>query len=215
MLFRLLLLFTIVPLIELWLLLELSEKTSLSVTILIVLATGVIGAWLARLEGWRVMTRMQADVAAGRMPGDAILDGLMILIAGALLITPGLLTDAFGFALLVPPVRGLLKAFLKRRFASRFTVTQMSGECGLRAAGEGGGRQPDHRCGSFRNARNAGRAGIAAAVATIADRRIGSGSRSLEFPNFTAFDGAQSATERTPCKVCQALSGIVIRSCHR
>ena len=127
MLFRLLLLFTIVPLIELWLLLELSEKTSLSVTILIVLATGVIGAWLARLEGWRVMTRMQDDVAAGRMPGDAILDGLMILIAGALLITPGLLTDAFGFALLVPPVRGLLKAFLKRRFASRFTVTRMSG----------------------------------------------------------------------------------------
>lgn len=122
MLLRLLLLFTIVPLAELFVLLWISGRTSVWFTIGLVLFTGVLGAWLARLEGWRTVERIQAELRAGRMPGDAVVDALLILVAGALLVTPGVLTDAVGFSLLVPAFRRWMKARLKHRFANRFQM---------------------------------------------------------------------------------------------
>ena len=122
MFFRLLLLFTVLPIIELMLLVWVKDQTTFSFTIGLVLVTGFVGASLARWQGWRTVERMQNELAAGKMPTDAILDGVMILLAGAVLITPGILTDTFGFLLLIPPVRTFLKAWARRRMLSRMSV---------------------------------------------------------------------------------------------
>ena len=101
MLARLALLFIVVPLVELLLLIEMGRWVGLLPTLSLVVLTGLIGAWLARLEGTRTLMSYRAQVAHGSMPGQAVMDGLCILIGGALLLTPGLLTDVVGF--LAPP----------------------------------------------------------------------------------------------------------------
>ncbi len=119
MLLRLLLLFTTVPLIELVLLLMLADHTGWQFTLGLVLATGIVGAALARWQGLRCLERLQQQAAAGQVPADPLMDGLMILVAAALLVTPGVLTDVVGFALLAPPVRGLLKYRMRRHWELR------------------------------------------------------------------------------------------------
>jgi len=121
-LLRLILLFTLVPLAELALLLWLASVTDWRFTLALVVTTGVVGAWLARRQGWRTWRRIQADLAAGRLPADSLLDGLLILVAGAVLITPGVLTDLLGFALLIPACRTALKKYLARRFRDRISA---------------------------------------------------------------------------------------------
>ncbi len=122
MLLRLLLLFTVVPLVELVLLLWLAEQIEWGPTLGLVLLTGFVGAALARHEGLRCIAKIQQKMAAGQLPGDPLLDGLMILVAGALLVTPGILTDLVGFSLLVPGFRRIMKRYLKKRFQARITV---------------------------------------------------------------------------------------------
>lgn len=102
---RLLLLFTSVPLVELALLLWIGGRIGVLPTVALILTTGVAGAALARQQGLATWRRFQAALAAGRLPGRELLEGLLILVAGALLLTPGVLTDAVGFLLLVPPAR--------------------------------------------------------------------------------------------------------------
>ncbi len=109
MFLRLLLLFTAVPLVELALLLLIGRYLGLVATVLLVFGTGVLGAWLARREGLRAFHRVREEMAAGRLPTEALLDGLLILVAGAVLLTPGLLTDVAGFALLTPVGRGAVR----------------------------------------------------------------------------------------------------------
>jgi len=122
MLFKLIILLTVVPLVELLLLVRLTEATSFLLTVCVVLGTGVLGAALARLEGLRVLGRMQEQMRRGVLPADSLFDGVLILLAAALLVTPGLLTDACGFLLLIPPTRRLLrraaKAWVMRRMAA-------------------------------------------------------------------------------------------------
>jgi UPF0716 protein FxsA len=117
------LLFTLVPLVEVVILVQIGQATVWWVPILLVIATGILGAGLARWQGWRAMERIREDTRAGRMPASAIIDGVLIFIAGLLLITPGLLTDLVGIALLVPPLRALVKrgvaAWIKRNFEVR------------------------------------------------------------------------------------------------
>lgn len=105
MLFRLILLLTTVPLVELVLLLWVAKRISWGPTILLVIGTGALGAVLARHQGIRTIARIRAEVASGKTPTGSMLDGMMILIAGIVLMTPGILTDALGFLLLVPPFR--------------------------------------------------------------------------------------------------------------
>jgi UPF0716 protein FxsA len=128
MLLRLLLLMTVVPSVELVVLLWVKEQTSWSATILLVLLTGVVGATLARRQGWQTVDRIQRELANHRMPAAAILDGLLILVAGALLITPGILTDAVGFALLVPASRKVVRSYLRQRFHHRFVIHTTSAD---------------------------------------------------------------------------------------
>jgi UPF0716 protein FxsA len=127
--FYLFLLFTVVPLVELWLLVLLGQWTHAWVPILLILVDAALGAALIRWQGIRVVRRIQDDLAAGRMPGDALIDGALFLVAAALLIAPGMLTDCVGFALLIPPLRNLVKrgvkAWLRHHVevrAARFTA---------------------------------------------------------------------------------------------
>jgi UPF0716 protein FxsA len=123
MLLYLFLLFTIVPLIELTILVWIGRQTAWWLPILMVIATGVLGAALARWQGWQVLQRIRSDAAAGRMPADAMIDGFLILLAGILLVTPGVMTDLMGVALLIPPARAIVKravaAWIKRNIEVR------------------------------------------------------------------------------------------------
>ena len=116
MVFRLFLLFTAVPLLELMILIELGRTMGLSATIGIVLLTGAIGAWAARAQGFYVLGRIQSELNTGQLPAEQLVDGAMVLVGGVLLITPGLLTDSVGFALMVPVVRRVIREMLMRKF---------------------------------------------------------------------------------------------------
>jgi UPF0716 protein FxsA len=133
----LILLFTVVPLTELFLLMWLADVTDSPALVFgLVILTGIVGAALARWQGAGTWRRLHRDLAEGRMPADALLDGLLIFVAGALLLTPGMLTDLVGFGLLIPPLRKLFKRFLVWRFKSRFQVmTRDTSGPGPRAPG--------------------------------------------------------------------------------
>ncbi len=120
MLWRIFLAFTIIPLVELYLLFKLAQATSLPATILLVIVTGFIGSVLARSQGMQAWRRFHAAIGEGRMPGQEIQEGLLIAFAAAMLLTPGLLTDVAGFALLIPFSRQWIRRFLAVRLKSRF-----------------------------------------------------------------------------------------------
>jgi UPF0716 protein FxsA len=128
MLVRLLLLFTVVPLVELALLLLIADYTSWQFTLGLVLVSGVAGAALSRYEGLRAWQRVHEMLDQGKVPGDPLLDAVLVLVAGALLITPGVLTDLAGLVLLVPPTRALVKRWLKRRFKTWVHVDRHGGK---------------------------------------------------------------------------------------
>lgn len=119
MFLRLLLLFTVVPLVELYLLITIGRMIGVGPTIAIVLGTGILGAWLARWQGLAVLRRVREEMAAGRLPTDALIDGLLILVAAAVLLTPGLLTDTAGFLLLVPASRAVVRKAVAAAIAKR------------------------------------------------------------------------------------------------
>jgi len=121
-LLRLFLLFTLIPLVELALLIWISQYTGVLFTIGLVILTGVVGASLARREGLRCWLEVQRQLSQGQLPAEPLLEGLMILVAAVLLITPGVLTDLVGFALLVPPIRRLVGRYLAKRFQARIVV---------------------------------------------------------------------------------------------
>jgi len=119
MLLRLILLFTLVPLIELSLLIELGRHIGLGSTIAIVIFTGVIGAYLAKYEGFKVISGIRQELQSGKIPAEGLIDGVIILAGGLLLLTPGLLTDSIGFLALIPVTRNYLKRYLKRKFKQK------------------------------------------------------------------------------------------------
>jgi UPF0716 protein FxsA len=112
---RLLLLFILVPTIELALLIEVGSRIGTLATLGLIAVTGVIGAALARQQGLRVLQQLRAELGAGRLPASSLFDAVIILVAGALLITPGILTDAVGFLCLVPGFRALVRRTIRRR----------------------------------------------------------------------------------------------------
>jgi UPF0716 protein FxsA len=117
MLARLGCLFVVVPLLELALLVQVGRWIGLLPTVGIVAATGLLGAWLARTQGLRALTELQAQTARGQMPAQAMLDGAAILVGGIVLLTPGILSDLLGFALLLPPTRHRLQRWAVERMA--------------------------------------------------------------------------------------------------
>lgn len=110
----LLVLFITIPVVELMVLFQLHELIGWGRTIIVVVATGLVGASLVKKQGTQVLFEIQRQLAKGMMPADRILDGIMILIAGAFLITPGVLTDTTGFLLLIPLVRTAIRRVAER-----------------------------------------------------------------------------------------------------
>lgn len=115
--------FTLLPLVELSLLLMIAQFSGhWWVSLLLVICTGFLGASLIRRQGSATFRGVRADLAAGRMPTETLLDGLMIFAAGLLMITPGVLTDMFAVTLLIPACRRWYRTILKAWFAKRFKI---------------------------------------------------------------------------------------------
>jgi len=127
-LLQLILLFTLLPLVELALLFWIAQHTGALFTLGLVIVTGVVGASLARHQGTRCWMQAREQIERGEMPADSILEGLMILLAGAVLITPGVITDVAGFGLLVPPIRRLVARSLSARLRARMIVVHPTGD---------------------------------------------------------------------------------------
>lgn len=121
-LFRLFLLLTILPLVELALLLVMGKYTGVTFTLTFVILTAFAGAILLRYQGVQTFRNIQRDLQEKRMPADSLLDGVFIFVAAVLLILPGVTTDIVGLTILIPPIRKLYKFWLVRWFKSRFKL---------------------------------------------------------------------------------------------
>jgi len=138
MLGRLLLLFLLTPAIELGLLIQVDKLIGFGPTIGLIIATGIAGSYLARREGVNTWKRLNERLSAGDLPGKELVDGVIILVAGALLVTPGVLTDVIGFLGLLPPTRALIRKLLMRRFQSKMKEGSMQVQFGIFGGGAGG-----------------------------------------------------------------------------
>lgn len=112
---RLVLLLMIAPVVELALLIEVGRRIGTWPVILIIVLTAVAGAVLTRLQGFGLLRRIQQDLQQGTLPAESLIDGVMVLVGGILLLTPGLISDAIGFAFLIPVSRGRIKAWIGRK----------------------------------------------------------------------------------------------------
>lgn len=112
----LLLLFIVVPLVELFLLIEIGQRIGTLATIALIVGTGALGAALARQQGLSTLARLRAALAEGRPPAEPIVEGALILVAAAVLLTPGVLTDLVGFLCLIPACRRVALRAARRRF---------------------------------------------------------------------------------------------------
>jgi len=115
-------LFLAVPIAEIYLLIKVGNIIGVFPTILAVIGTAVIGAFLLRQQGLSTLTRFQNNMAAGQLPATEMMEGLLLLIGGALLMTPGFFTDTMGFLCLIPPTRKIIVHFLIKR-----SIIKMSG----------------------------------------------------------------------------------------
>lgn len=108
------LLFTVVPALELYLLFKVGGVIGGFNTILLIIATGIVGAALAKSQGLSILAKIQQQMNRGEVPADQIVQGLMVFAGGLLLLTPGIMTDIFGFSLVLPGTRHILMVFVKR-----------------------------------------------------------------------------------------------------
>ena len=116
MLLFLLLVFVIIPIVELYVIVQVASAIGVIPALALLLLFSVLGAWLVKMAGIGVLARMQRTVRAGRVPAAEMVDGAFILGAGVLLVVPGFVTDAVGLVLLLPPVRALARRILLRRY---------------------------------------------------------------------------------------------------
>ena len=119
MMARLMLIMTIVPLIELYLMVQLSAVTSVSFSIATVLLTGVLGGYLAKREGLSLLNQLRSELRQGLPPAERLVEGLLVLVGAVLLITPGVLSDITGLLIILPPVRRRLAPPVKTWLLAR------------------------------------------------------------------------------------------------
>jgi len=118
----LVLLFIAVPIIELFVILQVGQAIGVLPTIAILIADSILGSVLMRSQGRAAWRRFNEALAAGRPPAREVIDGVLVIFGGALLLTPGFVTDLAGLALLLPPTRAVIRTVLVRRLAHRMTV---------------------------------------------------------------------------------------------
>ena len=137
----LLALFFIIPLVEIYLLIQVGSVIGAFPTIFAVVFTAVLGAWLLRIQGFSTLRRVQQTAAQGGIPAIELLEGAMLLVAGALLLTPGFFTDAIGFLCLVPPLRRVMALWFFQR------IFRFPGSKGPGGSQGGGGFRSSHSSG--------------------------------------------------------------------
>lgn len=115
MIFRLFLLFSVVPIIEIWLLIKTGQVIGALPTVLLLLFISAVGAFLAKSQGMRTVIAIRSDISQGRLPAAALVDGALIFTGGVLLLTPGFFTDFLGIFFLIPASRRLIKRWLQKR----------------------------------------------------------------------------------------------------
>lgn len=123
MLARFFVLLTLLPVVEIVLLVWVANRTSILLVLALVVGVAVLGGWLARRQGVSMLARITAELQAGRAPADAMLDGLLVFLAAVLLIVPGFLSDLVALVLLVPVSRRAVKALLRRRMQGRIVTS--------------------------------------------------------------------------------------------
>lgn len=114
MFIKLLIIFTVVPILELYVLIEAGRQIGLGATIAMIFLTGIAGAYLARSQGFAIINKIQSELNQGALPAEELIDGAMVLAGGLLLLTPGFCTDLLGFCLLTPWTRSFLKVWIKK-----------------------------------------------------------------------------------------------------
>ena len=116
MFLKLFLALTLIPLIEIYLLIKIGSHLGAFNTVLTVILTALLGAWLARLEGSKTMTKVRESLDRGELPAEEMLDAMLIFVAGIVLLTPGFVTDLAGLGILVPQIRYWFKRWLRKKF---------------------------------------------------------------------------------------------------
>jgi UPF0716 protein FxsA len=134
MLLPLLVLFIVVPIVEIYVIIQVGQAIGILPTIALLILDSILGSMLMRSQGRAAWRRLNEALAEGRVPGREVLDGALIIFGGALLLTPGFTTDILGALLLIPPTRAIVRAILVRRFAGRI-VTGAIGSFGPRGRG--------------------------------------------------------------------------------
>ena len=120
---RMLFLFVFLPMVELYLLIMLGSRIGAMPTIGLIVITGIIGATLARQQGLSVLSKIQREMASGKPPTHELIEGALIVVGGIVLLTPGIVTDIFGFSLLVPSLRKIVCRSLTRAFSKKVGKT--------------------------------------------------------------------------------------------
>jgi UPF0716 protein FxsA len=139
MLALLALVFIVVPLVEIYVIVQVGQAIGALNTIGLLLLFSIVGAWLARHEGFVIVQRVRERLDRGEVPGREMLDGLLVLFGGILMIVPGFVSDAFGLLLVFPPTRAVARHFLQRRF----TVQTLGGPPSRRPPGPPTGGRDD------------------------------------------------------------------------
>jgi UPF0716 protein FxsA len=124
MLLPLVLLFIAVPIVEIYVIIQVGQAIGALWTILLLVADSILGSMLMRAQGRAAWRRFNEAIAAGRVPAREVLDGVLVIFGGALLLTPGFVTDIFGLTFLLPPTRAVIRRMLVRRVAGRFVVAR-------------------------------------------------------------------------------------------
>ena len=119
--------FILVPIAEIYVLLQIGQAIGVLPTIALLILDSVLGSWLMRSQGRAAWLRFNRALAEGRVPGREVIDGVLIIFGGALLLTPGFLTDILGLVLLLPPTRAVVRQVLVRRFAGRLVASATTG----------------------------------------------------------------------------------------
>ena len=138
----LIVLFIVVPIAELYVIIQVGEAIGLWPTLALLLADALLGSFLLKHQGRGAWRRFNEALAQRRFPGKEVVDGLLIVVGGTLLLAPGFITDIFGLLLLIPPTRAIVRSILRRFTIGRFVVVGMPG--GVRA-GARPRRQADPR----------------------------------------------------------------------
>ena len=137
-----------IPVAEIFFIIRVTRDLGILETIGLLVAVSVAGAWLVRRSGLGVLAQIRERLACGEIPGKELVDGLLILVGGLLMLTPGFLTDAVGLLLLVPPTRLALRGLLVRRYSKRLRVAGWTAGPGGFAGFGGAGRPGSSRFGS-------------------------------------------------------------------